>query len=202
MTHLHIAALFTNSNNYVTLLLAVGDYGVICANPLLRVISNAPPEVCVCVCVCVRTRTHRRKMLSSPRLLSNLSDFKESADGHREERRWWKEKMMMMMMGLITRMRSAAFRSAVSESEDKQAHTFPKANVYILDIKSVFNAWSTTQIFSGHYSEEPYMYCKYKSQLAGHLIYSTLPAPKWEVHVMSNWASFLFPFTLHSLSIY
>ena len=169
MTHLHIAALFTNSNNYVTLLLAVGDYGVICANPLLRVISNAPPEVCVCVCVCVRT--HRRKMLSLPRLLSNLSDFKESADGHREERRWWKEKMMMMMMGLITRMRSAAFRSAVSESEDKQAHTFPKANVYILDIKSVFNAWSTTLIYSGHYSEEPYMYCKYKSQLAGHLLY-------------------------------
>lgn len=81
--------------------------------------------------MCVCARGDGRMTLSTPRLLSNLSDFKEFSDGYREERRWWKEKMMMT--GLMTRMRSAKFSSAVRESEDKQVHTFPKANVYILD---------------------------------------------------------------------
>lgn len=38
MTHLHIASLLSNSHSYVTQLLAGGDYGAICANPLFALL--------------------------------------------------------------------------------------------------------------------------------------------------------------------
>lgn len=66
MTHLHtptphLPVFLSSSNNYVTPLLAVGDYGAICANPLLHDIKRCgrglgrgfvtgDPGVILCVC--------------------------------------------------------------------------------------------------------------------------------------------------------
>lgn len=44
MTHLRVASLFRKGNNYVTPLLTVGDYGIICANPLFMGYQMVPTQ--------------------------------------------------------------------------------------------------------------------------------------------------------------
>lgn len=135
MTHFHIALLFTNSNNYVTLLLAVGDYGAICANPLLHDIE------CSARGLSVRTDG------GPSQLLRNLSDLRSSPAGNTIE---GGEKVVEGEdddeTTTRTSMTSATCGPTVKESEDK--HDCSKTMLLSLISRDVYSQMSLKEQYS------------------------------------------------------
>lgn len=150
---------------------------------LFYVVSNAPPEVCVCVCVHAGTEGWRSAHLGSWAtwvILRSLPMVIGRREGGGRRRWWWRDWWLGWdQPSLVQQWGSQRTNKCI---------LFQRQMFTSWIIKGVFNTWSTTLIFSRHYPEEPYVYCKYKSQLAGHLIDSTLPAPKCKVRLMFDWA--------------
>ena len=73
----------TNSNNYVTRLLAVGDYGVICANPLFTWYQM----------LCQRTETSSLNLSawSSPfiKMAEGGEEGEDDIDSNKTDKQWW-----------------------------------------------------------------------------------------------------------------